>query len=189
MPKPRNHPRRHNYNDPGHAHALTFSCYNGYPFLESERTCQWLADSVEDARTIFGFALLAYVFMPDHAHLLVLPLTADYDISRIRHAIKSPVARRAVRFLEETAPEWLPKITRERGGRTERLFWQSGGGYDRNVFEPSTLMTEIEYIHMNPVRAGLAGRPEGWKWSSAKWFLGKGESPVVPDRIPIGWAL
>ena len=31
---------------------------------------------------------------------------------------------------------------------------ESGGGYDRNVTEPKTLTATIDYIHMNPVRAG-----------------------------------
>jgi hypothetical protein len=32
-------------NTPGHAHELTFSCYQRFPFLKAERTCQWLADA------------------------------------------------------------------------------------------------------------------------------------------------
>ena len=42
--------RRSAFHDPGHAHELTFSCYRGYPFLQAERTCQWLAEAIEAAR-------------------------------------------------------------------------------------------------------------------------------------------
>ena len=38
------------------------------------------------------------------------------------------------------------------------LFWQSGGGFDRNVNEPRALMAMIDYIHLNPVRRGLVAR-------------------------------
>src|SRR5580704_4138475 len=142
--------RRHRrtFNEPGHAHALTFSCYHSYHFLAAERTCRWLAGAIDAARKRYKFQLWAYVFMPDHAHLLVFPSREQHNIAAIRKAIKSPVAKRAVRFLEEHEPAWLPRITRRRGQKVEHLFWQSGGGYDRNLDEPSTLLANIEYIHM-----------------------------------------
>ena len=158
----RRHHRR-NYNDPGHTHELTFSCYKGYKFMKAERTCQWLAEAVKDARVEWNFTLWAYVFMPEHVHLIVHPRNAEYDIADIRKAIKSPVGRKGIRFVKEKAPHWLPKVTRKRGKKTERLFWQSGGGYDRNVIEPGTLMEMINYIHMNPVRRELVKKPEEWK--------------------------
>ena len=79
----------------------------------------------------------------------------------ILQAIKEPVGRRAVAYLEENAPEWLARITRRRGARTERLFWLSGGGFDRNIWEPKVLMPMIDYIHENPVRRGLVAQACG----------------------------
>jgi putative transposase len=110
-----------------------------------------------------------------------------YDIARIRHAIKHPVGMNAIRYLAQHAPGWLPRVTRQRGGRLERLFWQSGGGYDRNIDEPKTLMAEIEYVHMNPVRRGLVNRADDWKWSSAGFFMGKRKDLLLPDAIPPEW--
>jgi len=34
--------------EPGLAHELTFSCYHGFAFLKAERTCQWLAEAVDE---------------------------------------------------------------------------------------------------------------------------------------------
>ena len=180
---------RRNYNEPGHAHELTFSCYHRFPFLKADRTCRWLADAIEDARSEWNFNLWAYVFMPEHVHLIVHPRDTTYDVALIRKAIKSPVGRKAIQFIQENAPEWLPRITRRRGNKVERLFWQSGGGYDRNVIEPATLMTTIDYVHMNPVRRGLVDRPEQWKWSSAAWYLRAGSPTIIPDPIPAEVAL
>jgi putative transposase len=185
--RPPSRAHRRNYNEPGHAHVLTFSCYQGYKFLAAERTCEWLAEAIEVARRDYDFALWAYVFMPEHAHLIVWPRRPVYDIADIRHAIKAPVATQAIQFLKQESPEWLERITRIRGGRTERAFWQSGGGYDRNIDQPGTLMHEIDYVHMNPVRKALAERADGWKWSSAAWFLGSGTPLLVPDAIPADW--
>ncbi len=179
--------RRRNYNVPGHAHALTFTCYHRYPFLQAERTCEWLAESIETARQDFDFAVWAYVFMPEHVHLVVWPRRKQYDIAKIRRAIKEPVGRKAIKYLEQHSPAWLVRVTRKRGQRTERLFWQSGGGFDENIDEPSALWQVIEYIHLNPVRRKLVTRARDWKWSSASWFEGDGFCALQPDPILSDW--
>jgi len=176
--------RRPVYNEPGHAHELTFSCFRRYAFLKAERTCQWLADSINQARTQLKFDLWAYVFMPEHIHLVVFPKLSTYDIRFILQKIKEPVGRKAIKYLTVNGAHWLPRITVTRGNRKERRFWQAGAGYDRNVTEPRTLLSMIEYIHNNPVRRGLVSRPEEWKWSSAEWFEGK--NSLKPDLMDLG---
>jgi putative transposase len=185
MPMARRH--RRNYNIPGHAHEFTFSCYHGYDFLRSERTCQWLADAINEARSKLDFDVWAYVFMPNHVHLIVRPRLLTSDVALIRKAVKQPVARLAIAWLETHAPHWIPRITRCRGGRIERLFWQSGGGYDRNITDGQTWLKMVDYLHMNPVRKRLVEFPAQWKWSSAAHYFMNGTSPINVDRIPPEW--
>jgi putative transposase len=183
-PEPR---KRKVYNEPGHAHELTFSCYRKFPFLKAERTCLWLAAALQEAQAERDFALWAYVFMPDHVHLIVCPRPPVYDISVILQAIKEPVGRRATSYVARHAPEWLPRITQRRGRRVERHFWQPGGGCDRNIIEPRTLRAMIDYIHLNPVRRGLVERACDWRWSSAAWYEGLAANGLDPDPIPPEW--
>lgn len=157
--------------------------------MNTERTCQWLADAIQNARFEWNFSLWAYVFMPEHVHLIVCPNDEEYDIAQIRKSIKSPVGEKGIKFIKDEAPSWLPKITRKRGKKTERLFWQSGGGYDRNIVEPNTLKEMLEYIHMNPVRRGLVERPEEWRWSSAAWYVCGRRVPIAVDPIPPEWLI
>jgi putative transposase len=180
-------PHRRSYDIPGHAHELTFTCYHRFRFLASDRTGGWLAEAIEQVRVELDFALWAFVFMPEHVHLIIWPWQVRYTVSSILKAIKAPVGRRAIQYLESHAPEWLPRITRHRGKRTERLFWQSGGGYDRNIDEPKTLVAMIEYLHHNPVRRGLVDRPSDWRWSSAGWYEGRNRCELIPDRLPPEW--
>src|SRR5271169_5653706 len=86
---------RRNYNDQGDAHELTFSRCQGYQFMKAERTCQWLAKSIKAARVNLDTDLWAFVFMPEHIHLIMQPRQPGYDIAVIRNAIKEPVARHA----------------------------------------------------------------------------------------------
>src|SRR5437667_3015554 len=75
------------YDDLGHAHALTFSCFRRQPLLSKPRTCQWLAEAILLARRQHALHVWAYVFMPEHAHVLLWP-TGPYDISKVLATIK-----------------------------------------------------------------------------------------------------
>src|SRR5207253_11093178 len=88
--------------------------------LRAERACRWLAHAINDARKGLEFALWAYVFMPEHVHLLIYPRRPQYDVQIILQNIKEPVGRQAVEYLRRRAPHWLPKITIRRGNRVER---------------------------------------------------------------------
>lgn len=180
---------RKSFNKPGHAHELTFSCYRKYPFLGKERVQQWLCESIKDGYRDLEYALWAYVFMPDHVHLIMKPLQNDYDISEFLSRVKSSVSRKALAFLRKQAPDWMEKLKAERGDRTEYHFWQRGGGYDRNITEPGTLLRMIDYVHMNPVRKGLVEQASDWKWSSAGWYAGMTPNTLEPDPIPPEWTI
>ena len=180
------HHRRRSFDEPGHAHELTFGCYRRHQFLASERACLWLARAIDRARERWDFDVWGYVFMPEHVHLVVRP-RGGAAVASILKAIKQPVGRQAFCFLEAQAPEWLPRLTRERNGRLERLFWQPGGGYDRNIVEPRTLGSVLDYLHQNPSRRGLVERAADWRWSSAGWFEGNPRNDLKPDPIPPEW--
>ena len=176
--------RRPAINTPGDAHELTFTCYHRHAFLKADRTCLWLCNSLNKARRSRDFLLWAYVFMPEHVHLVVHPRATPHDMFKILQTIKQPVGSRAIRHLRQHGPHWLPRLAVKAGKRIRYLFWQPGGGFDRNETEPAAILAMIEYIHNNPVRRGLVARAEDWKWSSAGWIEGK--NPLRPDPLDFG---
>jgi putative transposase len=182
--------RRRSINESGHAHELTFSCCRRFPLLSKDRTCEWLAASIRAACADLEFSLWAFVFMPDHVHMIVHPTRSVYDVSDFLAAIKQPTSRRALAFLRKESPQWIDKLTVARGARTEHHFWQPGGGFDRNITEPRTLEKMIEYLHMNPVRKGFVAQAAQWKWSSARYFLSGEQLPSLPvTPIPPEWTI
>ena len=175
--------RRQRYNELGQPRELTFSCYRRYPFLERERTREWFREALEVARLKFGYQLWAYVLMPEHVHLLVYPGNAPDRMSRFLQAVKEPVARNAIAYLKDNAPDWLARLTVREGNRLRYRFWQPGGGYDRNVTNSTALRAMIDYIHTNPVRRGLVSEAEGWEWSSARWYAGLRPVKIAMDDL------
>ena len=174
--------RRKRYDEPGHAHYLTFACFHNQSFLRSPRTCAWLVEAINEARRKTPFDLWAWVFMPDHVHLLLRP-RGDIAVSEILSAIKVPVSKRAVGWVRREAPQFLPRMRDlQPNGKTFHRFWQRGGGHDPNIWTPGELREKIGYIHNNPVRRGLVAAPADWEWSSyAAWARGADE-PLSVDR-------
>lgn len=178
--------RRRSFDQPDHAHELTFCCYKRFPFLKAAgRVCGWLANSIRRSRERRGFMLWAYVFMPEHVHLIIHP--GENRIASILKDIKQPVGREALRYLDARGSPWRERLTRIRGGRVERLFWEPGGGYDRNITEPTTLASMLNYLHDNPARRRLVARASDWRWSSSGWFAGTPLNELQPDPVPVEW--
>lgn len=175
------------YNIPGHAHELTFSCIRGFPLLKQDEPCRWLADAIERARRSLHFSVWAYVFMPNHVHLIICPRSSKYSISEILRRIKEPVGRLAVNRWKLSESVWLKRVRVEKGSRVEFRFWQPGGGFDRNIESARALYGMVDYIHQNPMRKTLVTSAADWKWSSAGWFVETPLNELRPDTIPVDW--
>ncbi|UCD50775.1 MAG: transposase [Phycisphaerales bacterium] len=169
------------WNTAGHAHALTFSCYRQRGLLLEGRFCRYLVGAIDAARSAHAFDLWAYVFMPEHVHLVLYPTRDEYSIARILQSIKQPVARKAMAFLTEHRPDDLQRLATGQQRRA-RQFWQKGGGYDRNITKVKTLIETVRYIHNNPVRRGLVQTATQWRYSSAGAWEGTGAGPIAIDR-------
>lgn len=170
---------RKTWDEPGHAHFLTYSCHRRLPLLSRDRTRRWVIDAMESTRLHHDVALWAYVIMPDHVHVLLCPRRPRYQMRIILAALKRPVATSARAYLaEHRETRWLERLTVRYPTRRVFRFWQPGGGFDRNIFRDRTVAAVVEYIHANPVRRGLAEKPTDWEWSSARDWEGRRDVPL-----------
>ena len=125
---------------------------------------------VREPRQAQQFLLTAWVLLPDHWHAIIFP-RCPMTLSRVMESIKVSATR---------------LINHDRGGRgvlLQRRF------FDRALRTVKEFREKVEYIHLNPVKAGLAARPEDWKWSRVHDFTGSARapkgtaSPIPVDRI------
>lgn len=119
---------------------------------------------VTDALHKFGMVLHAFVLMTNHYHLIVESPKAN--LSSFMHALNS-------------AYTTYFNIKR---GRSGHLFQ---GRYKAFVIDKDHYLLELSrYIHLNPIRAGMAERPEDYPYSSLRPYLfPKEESIVFRDLI------
>jgi putative transposase len=180
------------FNLPGHVHVLTFSCHQRMPLLLNDAWCSWLAESLLSALEKHMMALWAYVFMPEHVHLLVRPRCEPYDISGFLKSAKGSSAKRILRHLRQEQSLILDRL-RVRGvsGRNHYCFWQAGPGYDKNILAMDKAVEKANYCHRNPVTRGLVADPGDWKWSSYRSLeLGQIENEILPvNSWDEGWTV
>jgi putative transposase len=165
----------------GHAHEMTFSCHKRQPFLENEFNRKCLADTIIRSKGLYNYDVWAYVFMPEHVHLLIYPKDSIYSIGKILSSIKRPVGAKIVKQCKANHPDELKLFSTGQKDAPYR-FWLAGGGYDRNITDVDILLSAVNYIHRNPVRRGLVENPEDWHWSSYEEWLKPGTGPIPVDR-------
>jgi putative transposase len=132
-------------------------------FSPRERDC--VLSAIDACRNRAPFGLFGYVVMPNHMHLLISPRaeTIFATMSRIKRATQLQIhlAR------ERSVPIWQARYF-DSVIRRVRAFWE-----------------KLEYIHQNPVAAGLSARPEDWKWSSYAAYHKTGVPPIEADGIEL----
>jgi putative transposase len=180
------------YDEPGHCHELTFSCYLRMPLLTNDQWRSMLSEAIDRAIERYAYRLVSFVYMPEQVHLIVLPTHPDSQTAALLKAIKRPFSWRIKSLLVASdSPLLRTLMVRQRPGVTTFRFWQEGSGYDRNLMEVHTVLAAIEYVHLNPVRRGLVSRATDWRWSSARAYLGHSEEadaalPAV-SGLPAAW--
>jgi REP-associated tyrosine transposase len=71
------------YHEPGNFHELTFSCYHRMPLLTNDDWRQRLSRKIQSACDELSLDLVAFVFMPEHIHLLVFPTQPTLDLAAL----------------------------------------------------------------------------------------------------------
>jgi putative transposase len=132
----------------------------------SKRDFEKFKEYMAGAQKKFGFLLHSYVLMSNHYHLLVE--TPKKNLSRIMHHINSSYTT-------------YINIKRKRSGH---LFQ---GRYKAIVVDKDSYLLELSrYIHLNPVRANLAPRPEDYPYSSYRLFISGEKEEMVTQNGVLG---
>jgi putative transposase len=128
--------------------------------------CDVILNVLADQKHAGEFFLFGYVVMPTHLHLLLHP--HNKDLIQIMRNFKSKTGYR---------------VLQARG--THGKFWQDGY-FDTIIRRVHNFWEKLEYIHRNPVEAGLVKKKEDWPWSSYRHYLKRADVPIRVD--PVGFS-
>lgn len=160
----------------GNIRFLTFSCYQRLQLFNNDAIKKEFVDSLANVQKESGLTIIAWVLMPEHVHLLVVPPLPRESMTDILASLKTSVGKRVLNRWRKLNAAILPRLIDSRG---YLHFWQTGGGYDRNIYSREEMMEKRTYIHCNPVKRGLVEHGHEWPWSSARWYRGDRSGPIV----------
>jgi putative transposase len=161
----------------GDLHFITFCCYQRRPLLATVRARNLAVKVLEEVRARYGFALLGYVIMPEHVHLLISE-SGRVSPAKIIQVFKQRLSRR-MRRKKRTGKGQLTLGFPEAAGALRR-FWQRRY-YDFNVYSRAKLREKLHYLHANPVKEKLVRHPGDWPWSSwCYYYRGMGLLEIDP---------
>jgi putative DNA methylase len=114
-----------------------------------------IASLVEEALFHFDgkrYRLIVWVVMPNHVHVMI-EIFEGWPLDKILHSWKSYTANEANKFLQRKGKFWFREY------------------FDRYIRDERHFANAVNYIHENPVKAGLVEKAEDWPYSSARFWL------------------
>ncbi len=131
--------------------------------FREDSDCRWFLKTVEEVKKEGAFRVYLYALMGSHYHMTIE--ATERHISAIMHAINGTYA---IRFNKKYQ-------------RAGHLFQ---GRFKGILVDKDSYLLELSrYIHLNPVKAGLAKRPEDYKWSSYGVYMYEKEDSLVDSEV------
>lgn len=128
------------------------------PIFKREEIARLFLAVLLDYRSQGRYLLHEFVVMPDHFHLIITP-AADVPLEKAGQYIKGGFSFRVKKELA-----------------FQSLVWQEKGLTNHRIRDAEDYQKHREYIHHNPVKAGLVRTPSLYPYSSA--FPGMELDPV-----------
>jgi putative transposase len=129
-------------------YSITAGTYCKKNILQSERMADLFCQTLVGYRDSGKFQLHAFVVMPNHIHLL-LTVAEGLTLERVVQFIKGGFSHEAGKLAGLSGPMWQESFI------------------DRRVRDCAECAKYMEYIHHNPVRAGLVSSAEHFRYSSS----------------------
>ena len=155
-----------NANLPGALHFITGNVLHRIPIFKQDGCCEVFLEVCSTLLDDWPCKLISFVLMPDHFHLIVNP--RDGNIRGFAGALKSVSAQRIIAINEDT------RVQRHQ-------VWQESFKA-LPLWSGWMIWQKINYIHANPVKAGLVSSAQQYQWSSFRAFYLDSGEPLPVDH-------
>ena len=119
----------------------------GQCFMKNDNVAQIVRDNLM-FHNGKKYNLLKWCIMPNHVHTLI-EVFNGISLSEILHCWRSYTAHQINKLLNRTGQVWMMEY------------------FDRYIRDYDHFEKVVNYIHNNPVKAGLVQSPSEYRWSSA----------------------
>ena len=122
-----------------------------------------------------GMLLYGYVIMCNHIHLIIQSKTGKLsDLIRDFKKFTATNILEKIQTEPESRREWMlerfKKATETHNRNKNYQFWQYGN-HAEEVYSHKFMWSKLDYIHLNPVRAGIVEKASHYRYSSASNYV------------------
>ena len=153
-------------------HFLTFQVIDWVDIFSRQIYKDIVIDSMKFCRANKGLEIYSYVIMSNHVH--VIWRAKNGDLSNVIRDFKKFTGRNIIEAIKtgpESRQDWMLKrfefAARSNVRNSIHQFW-THENYAVELFTPDFTEQKIQYIHKNPVRAGIVEKEEDYIYSSAR---------------------
>jgi REP element-mobilizing transposase RayT len=168
-------------------HYITSVTQNRLPVFRTTKLKEVMCEALNEARTSASLLIFAYVVMPDHLHALIGSERKPSEVLRYVNGISG---HRIIEHLKERECESsLAKLRQASGPRDyKHSLWDHHPNL-KLISTENGLFEKANYIHLNPVRAGLVKRAEDYHFSSVRCWQRRPleDEPIWVDLDQIAW--
>jgi REP element-mobilizing transposase RayT len=146
---------------------FTATIYEWKRLLAPEKYKNIITDCLREMVGRKQIELNAYVLMDTHVHFIWQPLQ-DFTPPQVQTTFTSYTSKRIIKQLSIDNPKILDTLKVNKYDRTFQVWKRRSLSIE--LFTEKTFLQKLEYIHENPVRAGLVKYPEEYVYSSARFY-------------------
>jgi putative transposase len=149
---------------------ITTTVVKFIPIFKDLIFCDILISNIKHYKLKYGFDVLGYVIMPTHFHWIIEVNRKLGSVSDIMRDIKKFTAWQIFDELEKRNEGTLLESFKDAANGIkdqEKKVWMKR--FDDEVIRDQKMFwTKLNYIHKNPVKAGIVLKAEDYKYSSAR---------------------
>ncbi len=166
---------------------LTSVAHHRLPIFRTDDVKNIVCNAWNEARKSGEILIFAYVIMPDHVHLITDSNREISDVLRFTNGIS---AKRVLDYLK--ANEFASSLKKLEQAKKDRGYKYSAWQHHPDAFvinNENTLMQKVNYVHQNPVRAGLVEHAEDYRFSSVRLWKRRPleDEPFLTAHDLIDW--
>jgi REP element-mobilizing transposase RayT len=160
-------------------HFVTFAVVQWIDVFTRKEYKDILVESLKHCQQERGLVLYSWCIMSNHVHLVVS--AEKNDTSDILRDFKKYTSKTIVKAIidhpGESRKEWMLELFSRAGEQNIRnslyQFWRQDN-HPMELFSVGFTRQKLEYIHHNPVEAGIVNKAEEYLYSSARdYYEGK----------------
>jgi len=166
----------------------------GWVDLFTRKECrQILVDSLRYCQENKGLILYSFVIMSNHMHLIAAAKEETSGLSSIIRDYKRATSKAILNWIhdnnKESRRDWLDLIFRYHGKyNSNNEVFQVWKQHSRPMvcLKPYFTLQKLNYIHNNPVKAGIVDNPCDYKYSSARNYAGRDDCVLNVTFLDFG---